>query len=186
MPTRLPLAPAPVAAEPALADTPLPALTSTDGTPHPRHDAITPERQRVFLEAFAATGSVTEAARQAGASRQAFYTLRHREPTGPFATAWESASDRATHRLADVAYERAIEGVEEPVFQRGEQVGTRRRYNDRLLMALLRVRNPAHYAPLPWRRGFQFLVPDGSGFARALDKVHALAGTGRSATKRVK
>ena len=36
--------------------------------------------------------------------------------------------------------DRALNGVEEPVYHRGELVGTRRVYNDRLLMFLLRNR----------------------------------------------
>jgi hypothetical protein len=46
----------------------------------------------------------------------------------------------AINLLADHAIERAIDGVEEPVFWQGAQVGTRRRYNDKLTMALLASR----------------------------------------------
>ncbi len=49
----------------------------------------------------------------------------------------------------DVGSERALHGIEEPVFWKGEQVGTRRRYNDKLLMFLLRGRDPFHFAPFP-------------------------------------
>lgn len=40
------------------------------------------------------------------------------------------------------------------MFWKGEQVGTRRRYNDKLLMFLLRGRDPFHFAPLPDLRDF--------------------------------
>ena len=43
----------------------------------PRRNSITPERQREFIAALAATGIVTQAARQIGASRVALYRLRH-------------------------------------------------------------------------------------------------------------
>ena len=49
--------------------------------------------------------------------------------------------------LGDIAFDRAVEGVEEPVFWKGEQVGTLRRFNDNLLMTLLRVRDPFVFAP---------------------------------------
>ena len=104
---------------------------------------------------LAATGSVAEAARQAGASRQAFYAFRNRDAGRDFSGAWDHALDLATQALCDVAYERALNGVEEPVFYHGEQVGTRRRYNDRLLMMLLRVRAGTDYATLAERRGWQ-------------------------------
>ena len=82
------------------------------------------------------------------------------------------ALNAATDILANTAYERAIEGVEEPVFWRGEQVGTRRRYNDRLLMALLRVRNASDYAPLSDQRGWHVeIVPGGNSLAELLDRI---------------
>ena len=43
----------------------------------PRRNSITPERQREFIAALAATGIVTQAARQIGASLEALYRLRH-------------------------------------------------------------------------------------------------------------
>ena len=42
--------------------------------------------------------------------------------------------------------ERAIHGVEVPVYHFGQIVGTRRVYNDRLLMFLLRNRAPERFA----------------------------------------
>ncbi|MDH7640962.1 hypothetical protein [Sphingomonas oryzagri] len=128
----------------------------------PRHDAITPARKRRFIEVLAATGSVSEAARQVGASRQSFYALRSTYEDEIFLAAWDRALSAATDILANVAYERAIEGVEEPVFWRGELVGTRRRYNDRLLMQLLRVRNPSGYAPLSDQRGWYTEIVEGA------------------------
>jgi hypothetical protein len=123
--------------------------------PVQRHDGITPERQRTFLEALSSTGSVAEAARQAGVSRQAFYSLRNRSGSKAFREAWDRAMGHAIQILGDTAFQRAIEGVEEPVFWKGEQIGTRRRYNDRLLMFLLRVRDPLDFAPLSELRDFR-------------------------------
>lgn len=166
---------------------PDPGDASTGGR-SPRHDAITPARKRRFIEALAATGSVSEAARQVGASRQSFYALRSTYEDEIFLAAWDRALAAATDILANVAYERAIDGVEEPVFWRGEIVGTRRRYNDRLLMQLLRVRNPSGYAPLPDQRGWYTEIVDNGdpGLAELLDAIApptALSPPGR-ATKR--
>lgn len=47
--------------------------------------------------------------------------------------------------LEQEAYRRAVEGVEEPVYQGGELVGTVRRYSDKLLEFLLRGRRPQVY-----------------------------------------
>ena len=109
--------------------------------------------QRVFIEALAETGSVKDAARRAGVSRMTAYRQRHAPDAHAFRAGWSEALARAVAMLADVALSRAIDGVEEPVFWKGEEIGTRTRYNDRLLMFLLRERgmyNP-HHAPDPQR-----------------------------------
>ena len=60
----------------------------------PRRNSITPERQRDFIAALAATGIVTQAARQIGASLEALYRLRHQPGAEHFALAWEAALER--------------------------------------------------------------------------------------------
>ncbi|MCB2077979.1 MAG: hypothetical protein KDE55_09815 [Novosphingobium sp.] len=47
--------------------------------------------------------------------------------------------------------ERALHGVEVPVYHFGAVVGTRRVYNDRLLMFLLRNRAPKRFAADSWQ-----------------------------------
>ncbi len=42
--------------------------------------------------------------------------------------------------------DRALNGVEQPVFAYGEFVGTRQVYNDQLLMFMLRARAPERFA----------------------------------------
>jgi hypothetical protein len=139
-----------------------------------RHDGWTPERQRAFIEALADCGSVTEAARRVGMSVESAYRLR-RHPLGMnFARAWEATLVVGVERLKDIAFERATTGTATPVFYRGEQVGERRTYNDRLLMFLLRHNDPVRYSPLAFLPGF---VPiDRSGEAThdlglALDRL---------------
>ncbi|MBA2934129.1 hypothetical protein HZF05_08445 [Sphingomonas sp. CGMCC 1.13654] len=126
-----------------------PAVAHSADTPSPapRHDGLTPERQRIFFETLAATASVSRAAKACGLSRQALYAQRNRADADAFREAWDVAMTCAINLLGDIAYDRAIEGVEEPVFWKGEQVGTRRRFNDNLLMTLLRVRDPFGFAP---------------------------------------
>lgn len=112
-----------------------------------RHDGWSPDRQRAFIEALADRGSVTEAAQQVGMSKGSAYKLR-RSPGGEnFARAWEVAIHHAALHLADIAFDRAIHGSEEPVFDKaGRRVGRRMRTNDRLLMFLLRAHLPGLYA----------------------------------------
>jgi hypothetical protein len=99
----------------------------------PRHDGWTPERQTRFLDGLADKGNVRHACSLAGLSQQSAYVFRRRDPG--FARAWAAALALARERCAQVLAERAIDGVEEPVWYRGEQVGTRRKYDSRLLLA---------------------------------------------------
>src|SRR3546814_10943596 len=65
------------------------------------------------------------------------YALRRAAPNSMFAFAWDAAIKLAHARLVDIAMERAIDGEVVPIFHRGEQVGERRTYDNRLLMFLL-------------------------------------------------
>lgn len=128
-----------------------------DFTPVPlraRHDGWTPERQHLFIEHLADTGSVTRAAMCVGLSPESAYRLRRREDGAEFDAAWEAAIAAATRRLVDVAFERAMDGAEEPVFYKGDIVATRRAPSDRLLMFLLKHHDPMVYGnlsgPLPY------------------------------------
>jgi hypothetical protein len=96
-----------------------------------------------FLGLLAKGWSATRAARATGFSRQRFYELRARDDA--FRDDWAAAVDQGTDRLEDEAYRRAVEGVREPIFSRGEVVGERRMYSDRLIEFLLKARRPAVY-----------------------------------------
>lgn len=102
-------------------------------TPAIRHDGWTAARKAQFLEALAADGNVRAACARVGLSREAAYRLRRREPL--FARAWAAAQLLARENVGEVLGTRAIEGIEEEVWHRGEVVGTRRRYDTRLLLA---------------------------------------------------
>ena len=111
-----------------------------------RHDGWTPERQRGFIEALADLGSVKAAAHAVNMSEVGVYLLRRHPEAGEFRKAWEAALALGVQRLEDVAMDRALNGVEVPVYHFGAVVGTRRVYNDRLLMFLLRNRAPGRFA----------------------------------------
>jgi hypothetical protein len=93
--------------------------------------------QAAFLRALSATHSVAEAAQSVGRSRQSAYRLRSRLKGQPFDLAWEVAFHHSYDVLAHAALERALNGVEVPVFFQGEQVGSYRRFDERLTVALL-------------------------------------------------
>ena len=111
----------------------------------PRRNSITPDRQRAFIAALAASGIVTQAAREIGASLEALYRLRNQPGAEGFAAAWEAAIDRGMLRLEDCALERALTGEVRPVVRGGEVVTTWRRYDTALLLFLLRQRRGHRY-----------------------------------------
>ena len=111
-----------------------------------RHDGWTPERQRNFIEALADLGSVRAAAHAVNMTPEGAYLLRRHAEAQSFRKAWEAALALGVQRLEDVAMERALHGVEVPVYHFGAVVGTRRVYNDRLLMFILRNRAPKRFS----------------------------------------
>jgi hypothetical protein len=113
--------------------------------PRPRLDGWTPNRQVAFIQALAESGCVVDACRAVGMSERSAYALRARADAISFRNAWEAALDYSIRRLSDAALSRAINGVAVPVFFRGEQVGERRHYDERLAMFLLRYRDPVRY-----------------------------------------
>lgn len=108
-----------------------------------RRDGWTPERQRGFIHALSRIGIVTAAARSVAMSPKSAYALLNRAgPGSGFARAWEAALSEGQFCARDAAIDRALHGVAVPVFYRGRQVGEHRRYNDRLLIAVLRHFHP--------------------------------------------
>ena len=111
----------------------------------PRSDGWTPARQTEFIEALADTGSVEAACKHVDMSTVGAYRIRRLPEGKSFAEAWDKALDLGVRRLEDVAMDRALNGVEEPFYVYGQHVGTRKKYNDRLLMFMLRNRAPERF-----------------------------------------
>ena len=127
-----------------------------DGPPPRRYrkDGFTPERIEIFIATLHATASVSDAARAAGISRKAAYDLYNRADAEEFRCAWDEALRGPNIVLTSTAYDRAINGVEEIVYYQGQRVGVRIKYDNRLLMWLLKVRDPLNFAPLGDLRGW--------------------------------
>ncbi|OZA93978.1 MAG: hypothetical protein B7X57_03210, partial [Erythrobacter sp. 34-65-8] len=87
--------------------------------------------------ALSATHSVAEAARSVGMSRQSAYRLRSKLKGQAFDLAWEVAFHHSFDVLAHAALDRALNGVEVPVYYKGELVGSYRRFDERLTVALM-------------------------------------------------
>ena len=93
----------------------------------------TPALKARFLDHLASKGNVRAACARVGLSTESAYRLRRRD--AEFARGWAAALALARESSVQVLADRAIDGVEEPIWYRGELVGTRRRYDTRLLLA---------------------------------------------------
>ena len=103
--------------------------------PQPKAGSITPDLQRHFIAALAATGIVNQAARSIGKSMVALYALRKRPGAEGFAKAWDEALRWGLDRLEDCALERVLNG--DPLAIMGGREGR----GDALLLHVLRHRS---------------------------------------------
>jgi hypothetical protein len=101
------------------------------------------ERKATFLTALEAHGMVTTAARAAAITSHTVH--EHRKADEAFAQAWVQAYAAYCDRLEMEAYRRAVEGVDEPVYQGGELAGVVRKYSDALLTLKLKRHRPEQY-----------------------------------------
>jgi hypothetical protein len=139
----------PGAAEPAHGPT---AAEAVPFTPEPSRKFCggwSADRQRLFIESLAETGSVHLAARSAGLSARSAYGLRVR--SAPFAAAWDAAQQLAVGRLSALAFDRAIHGRVEQFYRDGELIGEKQLPSDKMLTWLLARLDPKRFAA-PWER----------------------------------
>ena len=141
----------------------------------PRSDGWTPERQVGFIQALAATGCVDEAARSVGMSARSARDLRTRGDADSLRAAWEAALVTGIGRLAEAAMSRAIHGTAQPIFFQGEQIGERRRFDERLTQFLLRYHAPERYGAWRDKAVQRRDHPDGAAllFQQALQRLVA-------------
>ena len=134
------------------------------GRPQASQDCL-----KAFLDELAETGAVAIAAERAGVHRSTLYDLRRHNKE--FAAQWDAALQLGLDRLQDFAVVRATVGDETPVWRGGQQVGTVRRPDSRLLQFLLKAHRPEVYA-----RPTVPLAADPAGmsdFARRLREAEA-------------
>jgi hypothetical protein len=112
-------------------------------TEHPLEYQHFTAKQKRFLRAFAETCSIKQASRLAVIDKSTHFVWMSRDAN--YVAAFESCKVQAVQVLEDEAVRRASEGVDEPVFYKGEQCGTIRRYSDSLMMLLLKGHLPSRY-----------------------------------------
>jgi hypothetical protein len=108
-----------------------------------RHDGFDAERRLLFLTALRQGATVLDACAMVGISNRTAYNHRNRDPA--FAEAWRLARGACRLPLELVAYQRAVEGVEEQVWRHGKPSHVRTHYSDSLLRLLLAGEQPGKY-----------------------------------------
>lgn len=108
-----------------------------------RSTTLTP-KQRAFLAAYAESGNISKAARDAKVNPKTHFFWKD-NPV--YLEAFEAAHDVACDTLEYEARRRAIEGVMKPIFHRGKVVGEVLEYSDALLMFLLRAERRQKFNP---------------------------------------
>jgi hypothetical protein len=88
-------------------------------------------------------GNVRAACAAVATTQDTVYKLRKKSKS--FAERWATAVDAAADRLEAEAWRRAHDGTLEPVFYKGEECGTIRKYSDVLLIFLLKGMRPDKY-----------------------------------------
>lgn len=108
-----------------------------------RRIEFTKRRKAKLLKLMAVDGNVGTSCAAVGIARVTLY--RHLDSDTEFAAAYAEARETAADVLEAEAYRRAVEGVPEPVYQGGREVGAVQRYSDVLLMLLLRSNRPSKF-----------------------------------------
>src|SRR5690348_3501031 len=107
--------------------------------PNPsQRDSLT-HNQRKFLVAYALLGTLVGAAEASGLSRTNHYTWMH-EPA--YRQAFTEAENEAIERAEAAVRQRAIEGVERPVYFQGRTCGSYKVYSDMLALRWLEAKRP--------------------------------------------
>lgn len=96
-----------------------------------------------FLAAYEQNCSVVKSAKVAGIARRTHYDWMANDQE--YTALFHEAHQEAVDRLEREARRRAIRGVKEPVYYKGEVVGYKRKYSDTMLAMLLNANLPEKY-----------------------------------------
>lgn len=123
-----------------------PGNPNSSNTTYNRVPKWTDEQRAIFVATIAITGQPQKAADAAGVSITAAKDLYASD--AEFANDVDSAKRRFNERLETEIYRRGVEGWEEPVFGLcdgdTQQVGTVRKYSDRMLELIAKRHMPAY------------------------------------------
>lgn len=108
-----------------------------------RHDGFTPAKRRRFFAVLGKTGCISDAAKAARISTTTVDRWRRKDER--FARLCETALERASSKIELLAWERAVTGIEEPVYAYGKFSHMRVKRSDAIFRMLLIASNPKKY-----------------------------------------
>lgn len=100
-------------------------------------------KKKLILQLLAQTGSPIVACQRLGIATESFY--RYKKEDADFAQAVAETMEEVGDMLEAVALDRAVNGVDKPVYYKGEVVGHVTEYSDGLLEKLLKAAKPEKY-----------------------------------------
>lgn len=106
---------------------------------------MTTEFKEALINMLAELPNITVVCKLMGIHCSVFYRTRNKDKE--FDQGVKDAMEQGYDLWEEEARRRAIDGVLEPVFYRGEEVGTIRKYSDQLLTTLLKGRKAKVYNP---------------------------------------
>lgn len=100
-------------------------------------------KKELFLEYLRRNPNVTKACAMAGISRTWIYHWRQEDEE--FANEWKEALKIGVEALEDEMMRRAFDGVDKPIYYKGEKIDTIKQYSDLLAIFLAKGALPEKY-----------------------------------------
>lgn len=100
-------------------------------------------KKEKFLLMYSQNGNISRSAQIVGIDRTSHYRWMKDDPN--YYEAFTEAQGQFADNLEAEAIRRAYEGVEQPIYYQGEEVGQVRKYSDTLLIFLLKGSKPEKY-----------------------------------------
>src|SRR5687768_6811869 len=101
------------------------------------------EKQKFLQKLYASAGNVSKAAKAIKIARNTAY--EHKKSDNDFSAAWDNVIESVADAMEEELHRRAVKGVQEPVFYKGQMVAKIRKYSDRLLEFALKGKRPEIY-----------------------------------------
>ena len=101
------------------------------------------EKQKFLRKLVTTAGNVTKAAQAIRISRNTAYD--HKKANADFAQAWNDVIEAVADQMEQEVFRRAVKGVLEPIYYKGQMVAKIRKFSDRLLEFGLKGKRPEVY-----------------------------------------